>query len=86
MEELMMVISNGMFVMGPKKAKAAALLKPRLLTYENGGKQVRLSPLPGIPGEVTYGFDVLSYAVPTREKTLYTLYAQVTAPEVDPNG
>lgn len=81
---LTLVITQGLFVMG-KMTPDGRLEKPRILTFLENGKRVQLSPLPGIPKYLYIGVGNPFYSIPARDKSLYDLYRQVTAPGVDPN-
>lgn len=81
---LTMVISQGLFIMGEMQADGR-LRRPRVVSFLDQGKRVQLSPLPGVPGYMYVGVGNPFYPVPAHDKSLYDLYAQVTAPNVDPN-
>ena len=94
--KLTMLMVNGFFIVGEAQAvpgaKTRMLSKPRVLAVisekDTNGKllqKIQLSPLPGLPGSLSYIEPVVTYAIPEREKGLYDLYARVTAPGVDPN-
>lgn len=83
-EQLTMVITQGLFIVGNMGADGR-LYKPRILSILDQGKKIQLSPLPGVPGYLYVGVGNPFYPIPTRDTALYDLYKQVTAPGVDPN-
>ena len=80
---LTMVIASGMVLIG-RMIGGNKLLKPRTFEVIENGKRIQMSPLPGTPPFARIGMEVVSYAVPEREKTIIELYARVTGPGVDP--
>jgi len=62
------------------------LRQPRMVTTfeENGKSNIRLEPLPGVPGRVFLGYErAPQYIMPKRQTNIYDLYKQVIRPEVD---
>lgn len=82
---LVVVIFHGLMIMGRLNANTW-LDKPRVVTMLGGGKQINLSPLPGIPSRLMLsGSDFISYELPKRNIEIYRLYCKVTDSRVDPN-
>jgi len=82
--ELVIMVTQGMFIVGTATG-AGRLEKPRVLTILDKGKQMQLTPLPGIPGEIFAPRDTISYVIPAHDKGIKSLYERVTAKGVDPN-
>jgi len=79
-----MVVTQGLFLVGEIQNKNE-VKNPRVLTILEEGKRIQLTPLPGLPSRVQFPETSLTYSIPLREKSIHDLYAQVTAPGVDPN-
>ena len=82
--ELLVVAVQGMFIVGGARG-TGELEKPRILTITDNGSKIHLSPLPGVPGAISFPWDSLRYPVPSHDKNIKKLYEQVTAAGVDPN-
>jgi hypothetical protein len=82
--KLSMIVTQGLFLVGERTGDRL-LKNPRVMTLMDEGKKMQLTPLPGLPPQVTFPDSSMRYIVPEREKPMYELYAQVTSPKVDPN-
>ena len=79
-----MVVTQGLFLIGEIQDKNV-IKNPRVLTILEEGKKIQMTPLPGLPARAQFPDTALRYKIPMREDGIYNLYAQVTAPGVDPN-
>lgn len=85
MKKLTMVIAAGMFVIGRKEKWT--LNEPRQFHMMNSpeGRQIAMSPLPGLPDSVILGEVGLSYEVTDSE--IENLYLKATTGiEMPPSG
>ena len=82
--QLVVVVAQGLFIVGKTKG-VGKLERPRLLTITDNGSKIHLTPLPGVPGIMSFSGDAFMYPLPSHDKNIKKLYEQVTAVGVDPN-
>lgn len=77
------VVIGSLVVIGKLSEDGKTLLKPRVTSYIEGGKQILMLPFPGLPASIPIDKNLFVYEINKRDRPVIDLYEKVTSREAE---
>lgn len=77
------VVIGSLVIIGKLSEDGKTLFQPRVTNYVDGGKQILMLPLPGIPSSIPIDNNLFVYEINKRDRPVIDLYQKVTSREAE---